>query len=62
MTLEGATTRRRRHGLVGDGPGMEGKPTRWKSVTQAKDDDTLLSMDVGDAKDPLFTVSYKRKK
>ena len=49
--------------MVGDGMGMDGKPAKWKSVTTMKDKDTMhMSMYVGDAKDPMFTVTYKRKK
>ncbi|HEX4612004.1 MAG TPA: DUF1579 family protein, partial [Urbifossiella sp.] len=49
--------------MSGDGPGMDGKLTRWKSVAEVKDDDTMkMSMFVGDGKEPMFTVLYKRKK
>src|SRR5262249_38982678 len=49
--------------LVGDGMGMYGKPAKWKSVTTYLDEDTMnLSIDVADAKEPMVTVSYKRKK
>ncbi len=49
--------------LVGEGPGTDGKPTTWRSVSEMPDRDTSeLSMYVGDAKDPMFTVTYKRKK
>jgi hypothetical protein len=49
--------------MVGEGPGMDGKPARWKSVSKFPDDDTAeMSMYVGDGKDPMFTVTYKRKK
>lgn len=49
--------------LVGSGPGMDGKPTTWKSVSVMPDDDTIvMKMFVGDAKEPMFTVTYKRKK
>lgn len=48
---------------AGDGPGMDGKVTKWKSVSVMPDDDTVnMSMFVGDAKEPMFTVLYKRKK
>jgi hypothetical protein len=49
--------------MIGDGPGMDGKPAKWKSVSTMPDDDTVnMSMFVGDAKDPMFTITYKRKK
>jgi len=49
--------------MIGEGPGMDGKPTKWKSVSEMPDDDTvLMSMYVGDGKEPMFTVTYKRKK
>ena len=49
--------------MVGDGVGMDGKPAKWKSVTTMPDDDTMhMSMYVGEAKEPMFTVTYKRKK
>jgi hypothetical protein len=49
--------------LAGDGPGMDGKPTRYKSVTSMPDDNTInFAMFMGDGKDPAFTIVYKRKK
>jgi hypothetical protein len=49
--------------MVGDGVGMDGKPAKWKSVSTMTDDDTIeMKMYVGDAKEPMFTVTYKRKK
>ena len=49
--------------MVGDGVGMDGKPAKWKSVSGMKDDDTIeMSMYVGDGKEPMFTLTYKRKK
>jgi hypothetical protein len=49
--------------LVGEGTGMDGKPTKFKAVTEMHDDDTMhFSMYVGDGKDPEFTILYKRKK
>jgi hypothetical protein len=49
--------------MVGEGPGQDGKPAKWKSVSTMPDDDTIsMSMYVGDAKEPMFTVTYKRKK
>ncbi len=49
--------------MVGEGPGMDGKVTKWKSVSSMPDANTIqMSMFVGDGKDPMFTVTYKRKK
>jgi hypothetical protein len=49
--------------LTGDGPGPDGKPTKWKSVSKMTDDDTMnFSMYAGDGKEPMFTITYKRKK
>jgi hypothetical protein len=49
--------------MAGEGPGMDGKPTKYKSVSAMPDDDTInFSMYMGDGKDPAFTIVYKRKK
>jgi hypothetical protein len=49
--------------LAGESPGMDGKPTKWKSVTATPDDDTIdFKMHMGDDKEPAFTIIYKRKK
>ncbi|MBA4190247.1 MAG: hypothetical protein C0467_19855 [Planctomycetaceae bacterium] len=49
--------------MSGDGPGMDGKPTKYKSVTTITDDNTInFSMYIGDVKEPSFTIVYKRKK
>lgn len=49
--------------MSGDGPGMDGKPTKYKSVSEYPDDDTInFTMYIGDGKDPAFTIVYKRKK
>jgi hypothetical protein len=49
--------------MVGDGPGMDGKPTRHKAVSEWKDDDTFhFKMYMGDSKEPSFTIAYKRRK
>jgi hypothetical protein len=48
--------------MVGKGPGKDGQLTTWRSVSQMPDNDTvLMSMYVGDGKEPMFTVTYKRK-
>lgn len=49
--------------MTGEGPGMDRKPTNYRSVTEMPDDDTInLTMYIGDGKEPAFTVVYKRKK
>jgi hypothetical protein len=49
--------------MAGKGPGKDGQPTTWRSVSQITDADTvLMSMYVGDGKEPMFTVLYKRRK
>ena len=50
-------------GLYNEGPGMDGKPAKYKSVTKMPDPDTMeMTMYIGDGKDPMFSVTYKRKK
>ena len=49
--------------MAGEGPGMDGKPTKYKSVSEWPDDDTVkFSMSMGDANQPAFVITYKRKK
>lgn len=49
--------------MTGQGPGMDGKPTKFKAVSVMPDDDTMdFSMYMGDGKEPGFTIQYKRKK
>jgi hypothetical protein len=64
MTMEGTYDKENKTlTMTGDNVGMDGKPAKWKSVSKHKDDDTIvMSMYVGDAKEPMFTVTYKRKK
>jgi hypothetical protein len=50
---------------TGEGPGMDGKPVKMKSVYEFKDKDTLLltMYMVADDKDQeMFKINYKRKK
>jgi hypothetical protein len=48
---------------LGEGPGQDGKMTKYKEVVEWKDDDNFVfNMYPGDAKDPMFTIAYKRKK
>jgi hypothetical protein len=64
LTMEGDYGRDKKAlTMVGDGVGMDGKPAKWKSVSEFPDDDTIVTaMYVGDAKEPMFTVTYRRKK
>jgi Protein of unknown function (DUF1579) len=49
--------------MAGEGPGPDGKPTKHTMVTEYKDDDTMvMNMSMGDAKEPMFTITFKRKK
>lgn len=49
--------------LAGEGPGMDGKPSKYKSTTEMPDADTInFTMWMGDGADPAFTIVYKRKK
>lgn len=64
MAMEGSYDKEKKTmTMIGEGPGPDGKPTKWKSVSTMPNDDTInMSMYVGDAKEPMFTVVYKRKK
>jgi hypothetical protein len=50
--------------MVGEGPGQDGKPTKFRSVTEQKDKDNFvfkLSMVDKDGKDQeMLTIDYKR--
>ena len=49
--------------LEGKAPGQDGKESTWRSVSRMPDRNTIeMSMYVGGAKEPMFTVTYKRKK
>jgi hypothetical protein len=64
LVLEGTYDKEKKTmAMVGEGPGPDGKLAKWKSVSTMPDDDTIhMSMYVGNAKEPMFTVTYKRKK
>ncbi len=64
MTMEGGyDPAKKTLTMVGRGPGMDGKVTTWRSVSEMPDNDKVeMSMYVGDAKDPMFTLTYKRRK
>ncbi len=50
--------------LTGDGPGMDGKMTKYKMVTVVKDDDNMtMTMTSGPEDKPqTVTIDYKRRK
>lgn len=49
--------------MVGEGPDMTGKTVKHKAVSHMPDDNTIhFGMYVGDAKEPQFTIVYKRRK
>ena len=64
MTMEGTfDAAKKSFTMTGEGPGMDGKPTKYKSVSEMPDDDTIImKMWMGDSKEPGFTITYKRKK
>lgn len=64
MVMEGTYDKEKKAlTLAGEGPGMDGKPTKYKSVSVMPDDDTInFTMYIGDGADPAFTIVYKRKK
>jgi hypothetical protein len=64
MTMEGTYDKATKTlTMIGDGPGPDGKPTKHKTVSTMPDDNTInFSMYMGDGKEPMFTIVYKRKK
>jgi len=64
MLMEGTYDKAKKQlTMTGQGPGMDGKPTTYKSVSEMPDDNTInFSMYMGDGKEPAFTIVYKRKK
>jgi hypothetical protein len=52
--------------MTGEGPGPDGKPTKYKMTTEHKDKDNLLWTMFGAGPDgkegPMFTITYKRRK
>ena len=64
MTMEGTYDKATKTlTMIGDGPGPDGKPVKHRAVSQMPDDDTInFSMYMGDGKEPMFTIVYKRKK
>ena len=64
MTMEGTYDKTKKTlTMMGEGPGESGKPTKYRTVSEMTDDDTVnFSMYMGDGKEPMFTILYKRKK
>jgi hypothetical protein len=49
--------------MAGEGPGQNGPATKYKSVIERPDDDSeVMTMYIGEGKDPGFVITYKRKK
>jgi hypothetical protein len=64
MTMEGThDPKTKTMTMFGDGPDMTGKTVKHKTVSHMPDDNTInFGMYVGDAKEPIFTILYKRRK
>jgi hypothetical protein len=64
MTMEGTYDKAKKTmTMSGEGPGMDGKPTMYKSESEMPNDNTInFRMYVGGGKEPAFTIVYKRKK
>jgi hypothetical protein len=49
--------------MFGEAMGMDGKPAKHRIVTEMPDDNTMnFAMYMGDGKEPIFTILYKRRK
>ena len=64
MHMEGSFDKdKKQMTMIGEGSGMDGKPTKYKSVSSMPDENTIeMSMYMGEGKEPGFTLTYKRKK
>ena len=64
MTMEGTFDKdSKTMTMSGEMPGPDGKPMKHKMVSQIKDDDNIVAhMFMGDGKEPMFEIVYKRKK
>jgi hypothetical protein len=64
LAMEGSYDKKKKTmTMAGKGPGMDGKMTTWRSVSQMPDSNTVvMRMYVGDGKEPMFTITYKRRK
>lgn len=64
MILEGTFDKAKKTlTMEGEGPGGDGKPTKYKAVSVMKDEDTVVfSMYMENRLGAIFTIVYKRKK
>jgi len=64
MVMEGTYDKEKKAlTMTGEGPGMDGKPMKYRAVSTMPDDDTIdFKMYMADAPQPAFTIVYKRKK
>jgi hypothetical protein len=64
MTMEGTLDKATNTlTLVGEAPDMNRKMVKHKTVSKMPDDNTIqFAMYMGDAKEPAFTILYKRRK
>ncbi len=51
--------------MTGEGPGLDGKPMKYKLTTEHKDKDSMFFTMYGPGPDgkegPMFTITYKRR-
>jgi hypothetical protein len=64
VSMEGTYDEKKKELIMdGQGPGQDGANTKYKSISSMPDDNTIImKMFMGDAKEPAFEVTYKRKK
>jgi hypothetical protein len=66
MTMEGTMDKDgKKYTMTGEGPGPDGNPAKYKSVSEFKDADTILFtmyMVADDKDNPMIKITYKRKK
>jgi hypothetical protein len=64
MMMEGTCDKERKTlTLEGVSPGKDGKPTKFVGTYEMADENTMnFSMRMGDEKEPMFTVTYNRRK
>jgi hypothetical protein len=64
MAMEGIyDTAKKTLTTTGEAPGPDGKTTTWRSVVRLADNNTMeQSMYVGGGEEPMFTITYRRKK
>ena len=64
MTMEGTYDKEKKTlTMTGESTGPDGKPAKAKAVSEYKSDDHIVfTMYMGDGKDPMFVIEYKRAK